>query len=231
MDVKKIGRFLKELRKEKGLTQEQLAETLFVSGRTVSRWETGTNMPDLGILVQMAEFYEVEVKEILDGERKNGMMDQEWKEILSKVADYNKLEKEQAAKAGNIAFGLTFLVCAAAIVIQLIMTGNLTMAAGETAAFLIGGAAYIGIMLYHGVWETGSGRQGSLAGDLLISVVCSGVFTVALVLCYIRLGASLSQVVNAAAFFFVGIAAVGFGALRILAYCNRKRKENIKDGH
>lgn len=183
MDAKKMGRFLKELRKEKGLTQEQLAETLFVSGRTVSRWETGTNMPDLSILVQMAEFYEVEVKEILDGERKNGMMDQEWKETLSKVADYNKLEKEQAAKAGNIAFGLTFLVCAAAIVIQLIMTG-----------------------------------------DLLISVVCSGVFTAALVLCYIRLGASPSQVVNAAAFFFVGIAAVGFGVLRILVYCNRKRK-------
>lgn len=231
MDTKKMGRFLKELRKEKGLTQEQLAETLFVSGRTVSRWETGTNMPDLGILVQMAEFYEVEVKEILDGERRNGMMDQEWKETLSKVADYNKLEKEQAAKAGNIAFEFTFLVCAAAIVMQLIMTGNLTMVAGETAAFLIGGAAYIGIMLYHGVWETGSRLRSSLAGDLLISVVCSGIFTVALVLCYIRLGAGPSQVVNAAALFFVGIAAVGFGVLRILAYCNRKRKENIKDGH
>ena len=47
MDTKKIGRFLKMLRKEKGLTQEQLAEILSVSGRTVSRWETGTNMPDL----------------------------------------------------------------------------------------------------------------------------------------------------------------------------------------
>ncbi len=231
MDAKKMGRFLKELRKEKGLTQEQLAETLFVSGRTVSRWETGTNMPDLGILVQMAEFYEVEVKEILDGERRNGMMDQEWKETLSKVADYNKLEKEQAAKAGNIAFGLTFLICAAAIVMQLIMAGNLTMVAGETAALLIGGTAYIGIMLYHGVWETGFGLKSSLVGDLLISVVCAGIFTVALVLCYIRLGAGPSQVVNAAALFFVGIAAVGFGVLRILAYCNRKRKENIKDGH
>ena len=46
-DTKKIGIFLKELRKEKGLTQEQLAEKLLVSGRTVSRWETGLNMPDL----------------------------------------------------------------------------------------------------------------------------------------------------------------------------------------
>lgn len=69
MDTKKIGEFLKELRKEKGLTQEQLAEILLVSGRTVSRWETGTNMPDLSVLIQMAEFYGVEIKEILDGER------------------------------------------------------------------------------------------------------------------------------------------------------------------
>ena len=43
MDQQKIGRFLKALRKEKGLTQEQLAEQFSVSSRTVSRWETGSN--------------------------------------------------------------------------------------------------------------------------------------------------------------------------------------------
>ena len=50
MDQIKIGIFLKELRKEKKLTQEQLAEKLNVSGRTVSRWETGSNMPDIGMM-------------------------------------------------------------------------------------------------------------------------------------------------------------------------------------
>ena len=46
MDTKKIGAFLKQCRKENNLTQEQLAEKFGVSARTVSRWETGSNMPD-----------------------------------------------------------------------------------------------------------------------------------------------------------------------------------------
>lgn len=49
MDQKKIGMLLKELRNEKGLTQEQFAELVSVSNRTVSRWENGNNMPDLDI--------------------------------------------------------------------------------------------------------------------------------------------------------------------------------------
>ena len=71
MNPKEIGAFLKQLRNEKEITQERLAEILGVSGRTVSRWETGTNLPDLSILVEISEFYDVEIKEILNGERKS----------------------------------------------------------------------------------------------------------------------------------------------------------------
>ena len=70
MDMIKIGQFLKTLRKEKGLSQEQLAEKFCVSNRTVSRWETAVNMPDLSILIQLSEFYQVDIQEILNGERK-----------------------------------------------------------------------------------------------------------------------------------------------------------------
>ena len=73
MDLQKIGVFLKELRKEKVLTQEQLAERLNVSRRTVSRWETGSNIPDLDLLIEMADLYEVDLRELLDGERKEKM--------------------------------------------------------------------------------------------------------------------------------------------------------------
>lgn len=87
MDQKKIGRFLKELRKEKDITQEQLAEKIKVSGRTVSRWETGSNMPDISLL---AEFYDVSIPEIIDGERKSENMNEEVKETVLKLSDYTE---------------------------------------------------------------------------------------------------------------------------------------------
>lgn len=87
MDQKKIGRFLKELRKEKDITQERLAEKIKVSGRTVSRWETGSNMPDISLL---ADFYDVSISEIIDGERKSENMNEEVKETVLKLSDYTE---------------------------------------------------------------------------------------------------------------------------------------------
>lgn len=110
MDQKKIGLFLKELRKEKELTQEQLAEQFNISSRSVSRWETGTNLPDLSILVELADFYETDIREIIDGERKNEM-NTETKETLTKVAEYVEQDKIKLKKrmAGNCA-GATLLL-------------------------------------------------------------------------------------------------------------------------
>lgn len=88
MEQQKVGNFLKELRKEKKLTQEQLAEQLNVSARTVSRWETGSNMPDISLLVELAEFYDVSIPEIIDGERKSENMNEKVKETALKLSDY-----------------------------------------------------------------------------------------------------------------------------------------------
>ena len=82
MNQKKTGELLKQLRKEKNMTQEQLAERFYVSSRTVSRWETGSSLPDLGILVELADFYEVDIREIIDGERKSETMNIETKNTL-----------------------------------------------------------------------------------------------------------------------------------------------------
>ena len=85
MDQRKIGEFLKELRKEKNLTQEQLAEQLNVSNRSVSRWETGRNMPDIGLLVEIAELYDVSISEIIDGKRRSENMNEEVKETALSI--------------------------------------------------------------------------------------------------------------------------------------------------
>ena len=69
MEIAKMCLFLKELRKEKGLTQEQAAEQLFVTPKTLSRWETGRTIPDLETVLRLADFYEVDIKDLLSGER------------------------------------------------------------------------------------------------------------------------------------------------------------------
>ena len=93
MDLMKMGMFLQELRKEKGLTQEELAEMTGVARRTVSRWETGNNLPDLDILIELSDFYDTDLREILNGERKSERMDQELKETVLQVADYSNEER------------------------------------------------------------------------------------------------------------------------------------------
>ena len=92
MDQKKIGQFLRELRTEKKLTQEQFAEIIGMTNRSISRWENGVNMPDFDVLIQIAEYFDVSIEEILDGERRTSSMDNETEETLLKVADYNNSE-------------------------------------------------------------------------------------------------------------------------------------------
>lgn len=69
MDMISIGKFIAQLRKEKRLTQEKLGEKLGVSGKTISRWETGTYMPPADALMAMSGLFSVSVNEILSGKR------------------------------------------------------------------------------------------------------------------------------------------------------------------
>ena len=57
MDQEKIGAFLRELRKEKNMSQEQLAEKFNVSSRSISRWENGKTMPDISIIIELADYF------------------------------------------------------------------------------------------------------------------------------------------------------------------------------
>ena len=105
----RIGKFLKELRKPKGLTQEQIAEKFHVSNRTISRWENGNNMPDLDILIELSDYYEVDLREILNGERKSRNMDKEMKETVLRAADYTNTEAEHYNRRVRICNGIALL--------------------------------------------------------------------------------------------------------------------------
>ena len=99
MDQKKIGSFLRELRKEQGITQEQFAEKLGVSARTISRWETGSNMPDISLLSDIADYYDVSIPEIIAGERKSDEMNEEVKKVADAMSDYAGEEKAKLVKS------------------------------------------------------------------------------------------------------------------------------------
>lgn len=226
MNPKEIGAFLKQLRNEKGITQEQLAEILGVSGRTVSRWETGSNLPDLSILVQISEYYDVEIKEILNGERKSEQMDHELKETLLKVADYHELERQRTERIGNLSFCVMFFVCAVSIIVQIMVSGNLSSVIGETAILIIGGLAYIFSMVKNGAWN-GTPIKSTPKTDFIISILCAGIFSVTFYFVFQKRTTAFCTAGMAICFFAV-ISAISYALLRGLSFLSRKKsdKEN-----
>lgn len=69
MDSKKIGEFIKKQRTEKNMTQEELAAKLYVSNKTISKWETGKGIPSVDMLVPLAKILDVNIAEILGGKK------------------------------------------------------------------------------------------------------------------------------------------------------------------
>ena len=69
MDQIKMGKFISELRKEKGLTQKDIGDKLNITDNSVSKWERGINAPDIYYLGPLSEILGVSVKELLNGEK------------------------------------------------------------------------------------------------------------------------------------------------------------------
>lgn len=68
MDCKKIGKLILELRKDKNMTQKQLADLMNISDKTISKWERGLGCPDISLLPDLAQILGVNVDKILEGE-------------------------------------------------------------------------------------------------------------------------------------------------------------------
>ena len=131
MDTVKIGEFLKALRKSKGYTQQEVAEALYVTQKTVSRWENGEGIPDINIIVSVAEFYEVTVDELLKGERNT--KDQTEYTVKQKTKGRSKLIENQLTSKQNTVF-----IISAAIICFFFMLGLIIgLLASEIAGVII----------------------------------------------------------------------------------------------
>lgn len=102
MDLNKISNFIKNKRKELGMTQEKLAEKLFVTEKAVSRWETGRGTPDISLLLPLSKELKIDVSELLQGEETK-----ESKNNMEQLIEYNKITK---ANKFNFQFKLIVLL-------------------------------------------------------------------------------------------------------------------------
>lgn len=119
MDTKKVGIFLKQLRNENGMTQEQLGERIGVSNKTVSRWENGNYMPPVECLVMLSDIYNISINEILAGER---VSNEEFTEIAEGniTSTLKELEKENQLFEKRMMFIFTITTILTITIISLL---------------------------------------------------------------------------------------------------------------
>ncbi len=95
MDQIKIGKFILHCRKERGLTQEQLAEKIGVTSKSISRWENGNTMPDYSLLKNICDELNITVNELLSGEKikENDYMNKSEENLINLRKQIDKRKK------------------------------------------------------------------------------------------------------------------------------------------
>ena len=92
MDLIKIGKFIANCRKDKKITQEKLAEKLYISDRAISKWERGLSLPDTDKMLELCDILDITVNELLNGEKTE--MNDDNKKTEKLLIDMVKQKKE-----------------------------------------------------------------------------------------------------------------------------------------
>lgn len=149
MNQKKIGKYIVECRKKKNMTQQELAEKLGVSDRTIGNWENGRNMPDLSLFKPLSEILGISIAELLDGGKidKNNIAYKS-EEILTNTINY---QTEKIRKKEN---KYIFFICFLSLIIIIALNVN-TIFNNDSLEYLpliVLGVIFIflGIMNYKG---------------------------------------------------------------------------------
>lgn len=129
MDKEQFGRLIGQLRREKNYTQKQLAEQLYVSDKAVSKWERGLSMPDVSLLLPLAEVLGVTVTELLEGRRMEAEEQpnrEQVEELVQKVISFSgdTAEKEKRNRKKRIFVFFLCWVFAASLILAARFTGR-----------------------------------------------------------------------------------------------------------
>lgn len=118
MDQIKIGKFISKCRKEKSLTQMQLAEKLGITDRAISKWETGKSLPDSSIMLELCEILGITVNDLLSGEvvTMSNYNEKLEKNLISMVKEKEKADKRL------LSMEIFIVVLVSAILLSLVFT-------------------------------------------------------------------------------------------------------------
>ena len=141
LDKMQFGQFVAQLRKEKGMTQKELAGLLYISDKAVSNWERGLSIPDVSLLVPLAEQLGVSVTELLECRRVDlgGMTPGQIEELVKKAVALSDPEPERRLHKRNLRLWLAGMAIAAAELTGLLMIE-------EAAQVLTGGLGLVMVL-------------------------------------------------------------------------------------
>lgn len=119
MNQEKIGKFISECRKKKNLTQQQLAEKLGVTDKSISNWENGRNMPDLSLFKDLCEILDISINDLISGEKvsKEKYLDKFEENVINTIDYTNKKNIEKKTVIGIALMIVGILMSVSALVI------------------------------------------------------------------------------------------------------------------
>jgi len=143
MDLIKIGKFISETRKKKNLTQEELAEKLYITDRAVSKWERGLSLPDADKMLELCNILDINVNELLNGEKIN-MKDYEKKtdELLVELAKQEELKNKKM-----ITDMYVLVITTVVFYIGIIMLASFTLGEGTLFGIIVAVSTIVLVMV------------------------------------------------------------------------------------
>ena len=127
MDQEKIGAFISTLRKEQGMTQQQLADAIGVSNKTISKWECGKGMPELALIVPLCHILQISINEFLSGEHllENGYTEKAEVNMMNLLQETENSKKK--SRSSLLAFGITVIIFLFVVLYSVITNMGISM--------------------------------------------------------------------------------------------------------